>query len=173
MLRISVAIIAVMLLGAAALKPVASVNTALPQYGFSIDMLDAAAPDDVATTVLMTLLPPSDGFAPNMNVMIQPYQGSMNDYIALSKGQFKETNLTVVSEKKRSETEWVVEYKGLMQNNDLHFYARAIAHEGKVYLTTATAKETQWKPIANMMRKHVDSFKMNQPAKAKAAEVLD
>jgi hypothetical protein len=47
-----------------------------------------------------------------------------------------------------------------MQGNDLHFYARAVSSGGKVYLVTATAKESQWKTLSGVLRKSVDAFKV-------------
>jgi len=38
---------------------------------------------------LMMFLPVTDGFAANVNVQIQPYAGTIEDYTALSLQQFK------------------------------------------------------------------------------------
>jgi PsbP len=130
----------------------------LPEYGFVIDAIDAA-PGSGPTTALMMFLPVSDGFAPNVSVNIQPYPDSIKDYISLSKGQFQRMNLTIVEEKQTGDNEWSVEYKGPAQGIDIHFYARAVIKDGMVYLTTATAKESQWSSVGETLRKHVDSFK--------------
>ena len=53
-------------------------------------------------------LPVSDGFAPNVNVNIQPYPGSIKDYIGLSKGQFQKMKWNIVEEKQTGDTEWAV-----------------------------------------------------------------
>ena len=63
------------------------------------------------------------------------------------------------SEKEIGHDEWSVEYTGTGQSGELHFYARAISKNGKVYLATATAKESQWPIISNTLRQHIDSFK--------------
>jgi hypothetical protein len=65
----------------------------------------------------------------------------------------------VISEKQVSDSEWSVEYTGSMGDSDLHFYARAISQNGKVYLATATAKVTQWATVSDTLRQHIDSFK--------------
>jgi hypothetical protein len=83
----------------------------------------------------------------------------MASYVTMSKDQFKQMNLTIVAEKQNGENEWVVEYSGPMQGKDLHFYARAVSNNGKVYLVTATASESQWKSVSDVLRKSVDAFK--------------
>jgi len=150
------AIIGALLLSTAIFSHAATID--LPEYGFSIDALDSQM-GPAPSTALMMFLPASDGFAPNLNVNIQPFPGSMKDYIALSTKQFESMKWTVVSEKQIGDTEWQVEYKGPMQGNDLHFYARAVQSKGRVYLVTGTAKETQWNTVGNILQAHVDSFK--------------
>lgn len=132
----------------------------LPEYGFSIKPLDGVPPKDVPTTPLITFLPSKDGFSANINVAIQPYGESMTEYIALSKKQFAELKLEVLSEKTVGENEWVVEYKGPIRGEALHFFARAIAREGKVYLVTATAQESRWEELGDQLREHVHSFQL-------------
>ena len=154
-----IALIGVALFSAAITTNVTVATIDLPQYGFSIEALDAPPSTTTATTALMTFLPVSDGFAPNVNVNIQPYPGSMASYVTMSKDQFKQMNWTIVAEKQNGENEWVVEYSGPMQGKDLHFYARAVSNNGKVYLVTATASESQWKSVSDVLRKSVDAFK--------------
>ncbi len=155
----NIALIRVALLSAAITTTVTASPIDLPQYGFTIEALDAPPSTTAATTALMTFLPVSDGFAPNVNVNIQPFTGSITSYVSMSKDQFKQMNWTIVAEKQNGENEWTVEYTGPMQGNDLHFYARAVADNGKVYLVTATAKETQWSSVSGLLRKAVDGFK--------------
>jgi hypothetical protein len=131
----------------------------LPQYGFAIEVLDACPSTTTSTIAFITFLPSDDGFAPNINVNIQPYDGTMASYIAMSKEQFKQMNWTIISERKNGDNEWTVEYSGQMQGSNLHYYARAVSNSGKVFLVTATAKASQWIAVSDVLRKHVDSFK--------------
>ncbi|GAT34471.1 hypothetical protein TSACC_22896 [Terrimicrobium sacchariphilum] len=156
----SAALVGAVFLGGQFLASVNAATVDLPQYGFSIDALDAAPSGVAATTALITFLPPSDGFAPNVNVNIQPYPGNIASYAAMSKGQFESMKWTLISEKQVSGNEWMVEYTGATQGANLHFYARAISKSGKVYLVTGTAKETQWSTVSAVLRKHVDSFQV-------------
>ena len=153
-----IALIGAALYSAAITAHVTAAPLELPQYGFAIEALDAQPSAATATTALLTFLPTEDGFAPNINVTIQPYAGTITSYIAMSKDQFKQMNLTIISEKQSGDNEWIVEYSGPMQGNDLHYYARAVSTGGKVYLVTSTAKESQWKAVSDVLRKHVDSF---------------
>lgn len=146
------------LCGSAVLSPLNASLVDLPQYGFQIEALDAKSGDS-AVSALMMFLPPSDGFAPNINIQIQPYAGTIKEYVALSKGQFEQMKWKLISEKENGANAWVAEYAGTMQDKDLHFYARALLKEGKIYLATATAKESQWATVGPTLRERVNSFK--------------
>ena len=148
------------LLWSATFSPLNAATIDLPLYGFQIDVLDSA-PGASTSIALQMFLPVSDGFAPNINVQIQPYPDTMKDYIALSKGQFDQLNWKMVTDSQPGDDEWTVEYTGQAQGLDLHFYARAISQSGKIYLVTASAKESQWATLSDTLRKHVDSFKMD------------
>ena len=136
----------------------------LPLYGFQIDVLDSAPDASTPTTVLQSFLPATDDFAPNIIVQIQPYTGTLKDYAALTKRQFEQMKWKVISDQESGDNEWSVEYSGSLQGTDLHFYARAVATNGKVYLITATAKESQWTTVSDTLRKHVASFKTDKPS---------
>ena len=136
----------------------------LPLYGFQIDALDAAPDASSPTTVIQTFLPATDGFAPNINVQIQPYTGTIKDYATTSKSQFEQVKWKVVSDQQPNDSEWNVEYTGSFNGSDLHFYARAVSANGKVYLITATAKESQWATMGDTLLKHIQSFRLTPKA---------
>lgn len=160
MRKVSLAVAGAMLAGAPFLVSVNAATVDLPQYGFSIEALDATPSSAAAMTALITFLPPSDGFAPNINVNIQSYTGDIASYAAMSKGQFESMKWTLISEKQVGGNEWAVEYSGLMQGASMHFYARAISKSGRVYLVTGTAKEAQWSAVSALLRQHVNSFQV-------------
>ena len=149
----------VLLFSCATLFQAKAATIDLPLYGFQIDALDATPNASAATTALVLCLPPSEGFGPNINIQIQPYTGTIKEYATLSKGQFEELKWKIISEKEIGDNEWSVEYIGTEQSGELHFYTRAISKNGKVYLATATAKESQWPTISDTLRQHIDSFK--------------
>ena len=132
----------------------------LPLYGFQIDALDAAPDPSTPTTVIQTFLPATESFAPNINVQIQPYTGTMKDYAATTKSQFEQMKWSVTSDQQPNDNEWIVEYTGSFHDNGLHFCARAVSDNRRVYLITATAKESQWATVGATLRKHVESFRL-------------
>ncbi len=144
------------------LSAVAAPPVSLPEYGFEIELLDGD-PREAPAQALMTFLPPIDGFAPNVNVMIQPYPETIEDYISLSKGQFAEMKWTVVSENKVSDTEWIVEYSGVLDQSELRWISRAILSDGKIYLVTATAASSSWDAVSERLKQSVNSFRIETP----------
>jgi hypothetical protein len=130
-----------------------------PDNGFSITALEEAS-DDVGSQPITMYLPATEDFAPSVNVQIQPYDGTLSEYIDLSRQQFEEYGLDVADEK-RSGEEVTWEYTGSLQERDLKWYARAIHTEGKVYVVTATALASQWTSVSDKLKSCVDSFKMD------------
>jgi hypothetical protein len=124
---------------------------------FSIAPLEESA-GSTTYHVLTMSLPATDGFGPNVNVQIQPYEATLNEYVDLSKRQFKTAKFTIIREihTDRSHT---FEFSGEVQWMSLHFYSKAEMAAGKVYLITATAKESQWEAVGAKLKKCVDSFK--------------
>ncbi len=130
------------------------------ESGFSIAPLEAP-PGRSPQQVLMMMLPATNGFAPNVNVQIQPYEGSIDDYAVLSLGQFKKANLKVIHQSKTKDSALVFEYSGEMQGRNLHWYARIQKSGGRAYVATATALEEQWAGFAPRLKACVDSFSCN------------
>jgi hypothetical protein len=126
------------------------------QAGFSIAPLDE--PQKGPSQTLIMFLPASDGFAPNVNVQIQPYSGSIDAYADLSKTQFKQVGFKLLSENKSGKAEITFEYSGTLQGRNFHWYARAIQNGGIIYLVTATATEEQWSKVADKLKVCVNSF---------------
>lgn len=126
--------------------------------GFKIDPLEQPAGPAATHVAVALTMPASDGFSPNVNVMVQAYAEGLDAFVALSKQQFKEMGAKLIVDKKVSAQEWVVEYTGKLPQGDLHFYARALPAEGKVYLVTGTDKASNWTKHAAALKKCVDSF---------------
>jgi hypothetical protein len=129
-----------------------------PMHGFSIAPLEGKTTGTNA--LLMTMfLPPSGGFAANVNVVAQNAPGSLDDYMAASKRGFEQAGFTVIKADKLDDSTAVVEYAGNFQGKSLHWYAKASLKNNEVLLTTATATEQQWRKDADRLRECVDSFK--------------
>lgn len=67
-----------------------------PQSGFSIDSLDPRPTQGMIQPIQM-FLPAINGFAPNVNVQVQAFAGTIKQYRELSEGQFKRLGLTLLS----------------------------------------------------------------------------
>lgn len=126
--------------------------------GFSIAPLDEPARGTVQ--VLVMCLAASDGFAPNVNVQVQPYADTLDAYAALSRTQFKDAGMKILSETKPTPASISFEYTGTFQGKALHWYARVLKKNQVVYLTTATCTETQWTTVAAKLKACVDSLEV-------------
>ena len=151
-------IILLLVLAASCMAQDTPARLSFPANGFSIETFEGTA-DSTTYQVLTMYLPPSGDFSPNVSVQVQPYDGTMEDYLALSKQQFEAMKWTLVEEKLVSQTLLQLEYTGTMQNYKLHFYARAEARDGKVYLTTGATTEDQWPNESPRIKKCIDSFR--------------
>jgi hypothetical protein len=138
--------------------------------GFTIDstgfQVKSKEPQAIAygTLAAFLYLPPTQGFAPNVNVLIQDVTNTIQEYADLSRQQFKSANLTVLNDHLVGDGEWACEYSGNMQGKDLHFYSRALKKADKIYLITATAAPDQWDSVFPKLKNCVDSFAFTQPA---------
>jgi hypothetical protein len=112
-------------------------------------------------TVAMAM-PMTDGFTPNVTVQIQPYPGTVDDYVALSKQQFTQVGFKLIREARRGKSGWVVEYRGTMADRSLHWYAKAELRQKKAYLATAAALESQWPSASRKLKACVDSLQVTQ-----------
>jgi hypothetical protein len=142
-----------------------------PVSGFTIAPLEAP-PGDSTQQALMMFLPVSDGFAANVNVQIQPYTGTIEDYVKLSLDQFKSAGLKVVEQQTSAKSVAVFEYTGEFEGRALHWYSRAVKSGSRIYLVTATAVPSQWTTESARLKSCVDSFRREvgeQSAPAKPA----
>ncbi|HAU38828.1 MAG TPA: hypothetical protein DCX07_14070 [Phycisphaerales bacterium] len=132
-----------------------------PNHGFAISPLDQPAKG--VNQVFFMFLPASGGFAPNVNVQTQTYEGTLDEYVALSLNHFKEAKIAIISSSKPDKDTAVFEYSGRMEERALHWYAKAVLKGGTAYLVTATATEDQWKEVSQKLKSCVDSFEMIPP----------
>lgn len=138
-----------------------------PITGFSIAPLEAPLGQS-PHQALMMLLPQTDGFSASVNVQIQPYTGTIDEYLALSLQQFKSAGLKLLQQKTPGKSVAVFEYTGEMEGQVLHWYARAEKAAGKVYLVTATAADEQWSKVSAQLKVCVDSFRCDSGEKGVA-----
>lgn len=131
-----------------------------PKAGFSIASLDSSPTLGIIQPIQM-LLPAKNGFSANVNVQVQAYSGTMQEYKDLSEGQFKLRGLTVlyINEQGNSLT---FEYRGKMQSLSLHWYAKAFKKGDHIYLATATSTEDDWELNKEQLMSNVNSFKLSK-----------
>jgi len=111
--------------------------------------------------IAMFFLPPSDGFAANVNIQRQKYTESIESYNKLSMKQMDAMLLTVVK-REIKDNEVIYEYMGKMKGKKFHWYVRALKRGNYIYLATATALETHWEEQKAELMKSVDSFKLKK-----------
>lgn len=124
------------------------------RFGFSIEPPAFAAAEAVSVTPVMFFAAPENGFAANLNVSVQTTPMTAKEYAELSRGQFQQMKLEVVSEKEmkvsgRDAILW--DYQGKAQGRELHWLALAVVDKGRVYLVTATS-------TADAFAKHEKAF---------------
>ena len=161
-MNISRATIACSICAISCLAVAAESRPQFPINGFSIAPLEGTSDAGPYQGVIM-MLPPSEGFAPNVNVQIQPYKGTLKEFTELSVKQFKDFGLTILKEDATA-TAITWEYTGPFQGHQLHWYAKAIQGRGRIYLVTATALESQWESVSGKLKDCVNSFKLEPGA---------
>ena len=130
------------------------------EAGFSIAPLEVAPGDSVQLALTMSL-PAADNFSGNVNVQIQPYTGTIDEYAALSLKQFQEHKLKIIAKKKVGTSVLALEYAGEMSGRSLHWYYRAEKSGDHAYLATATTTETSWADQSTALKTCVNSFRCN------------
>jgi len=112
----------------------------------------------IPTQSLMLFLPASDGFAPNVNVQIQAFAGTLEEYSELSKKQFQEAKVDLIKMPEVAKGIVTFEYQGDFQGRQTHWYSKAFKSGDRVYLATATALSEQWTTSGPKLKTSVDSF---------------
>ncbi|HHU81493.1 MAG TPA: hypothetical protein GXZ26_00605 [Firmicutes bacterium] len=126
--------------------------------GFTIDALEGEVGSKPYQVLVMFLPPTADGFAPNINVQIQPYTGALADYKALSKQQIENAGWELLELATPGKNVLILEFAG----DGLHWYAKAVKDGDRVYLVTATASENFWGDLAEQLKSKVGSFKLKK-----------
>ena len=127
------------------------------EHGFAIDPPVGHDYGQVQQVVSLAL-PTTSGFSPNVNVQVQPFQGTVEEYLTLSHTQFKAGGIKVLNETHDAHGA-MLEYAGQMRGLPLHWYARAFLGKNGLILATATALESQWAGVSATLRKSVDSLR--------------
>ena len=140
----------------------AQTKITFPAHGFSIAALEPESAPAAASTPLLMSLPPTEGFAPNVNVSIQPHGGTLDAFVEFSQNQFDQMGMQILRQTTSEAGEWFVEYAGALGDIPLHWYSRAVPRDGKIYLVTATARESQWAAVGERLRACVHTFALSR-----------
>ena len=127
--------------------------------GFKIDSLDVEPRAGSDIRALQMWLPEKNGISANVNVHVQPFDGSMAQYVVLSLGQLEQLGTTIVSRRQEGDTV-VFEYKGNIRGQNFHWYAKAVKHLEHVYLVTATDSQQNWDSHKQQLMSVVNSFEL-------------
>ena len=126
------------------------------ELGFTMENLS-----DSSTSphqVVMLTLPPENGFTSNVAVIIQTYDGTLEQYKALTMEQFKSNDITLVNTH-LTKTYLIIEYTGFTQGKSLHWYAKAMKKNGSIYLATGSSLGALWAKDKDKLIKSVNSLK--------------
>ncbi|MCB2205309.1 hypothetical protein KQI65_11210 [bacterium] len=135
----------------------------LPAHGIQMEPLDAA-PGDKATTVFLTALPLRNGFASNVNVRVETWEGNLEDYIEYSRDGFDQLGMTEIDAIPRGEDEYLIEYRGSMSGQSIRAYARIVLRGTHIYLITGLTPSQEWKQDGAAIRDCVESVTFTQSA---------
>jgi len=136
-------------------------NRLVSQYGFSIDFPLAGEATTPSYLMAQFFLPADNNFSPNVNIIRQKYDKSLEAYDKLSMNQFKQQLKAEVLTREIKGGRITYEYKGEMLSKKFHWYARAFKQNEEFYLVTATALESQWEKYKDKLVKSVNSFKLD------------
>jgi hypothetical protein len=127
------------------------------ELGFQIQAIEGKS-EAVISLPLMMCLPPADGFAPNVVVLVQPTHGSMEEFKALTEKEIEKENFKLI---RSSITAGIYEFEYTRADarNHGHSYSRAIKRDGFVYVATGNALEIQWEQYKERLVRAVESFK--------------
>jgi hypothetical protein len=108
----------------------------------------------------MFYLPAADGFAANVNIQIQDFTGTMDQYKSISEAQFKQAGIAILSSR-IDQGVFTIEYQGKMGTpNEFHWFAKAYKKADHIYLVTATALQKHWNDQGSTLVKSVNTFRL-------------
>lgn len=130
-------------------------------FGFSIRVPVPEKAEISGPYQLITMpLPSENGFSANVNVQIQPFTGSAEEYLKISQEGLKSMGVKIITEK--TGQGWLLlEAEGEVQGFPLHFYSKAWITKERTYLVTATCLQMEWEAKKGELTKCVESLTFN------------
>jgi len=135
-----------------------------PNYGFRINPLDVGSVYPVVPAVQMYLpavpLPSNRQvtFSPNVYAQVQPFVGTMKDYIDQSTKSMQDAGYIIRGQLSPSVDVWDLEYMAVVNGVGMHWYAKAIHSGYRIYYAAGGVPDEMWPQFADMIKSCVNSF---------------
>jgi hypothetical protein len=134
-------------------------------YGFRISPPACEPlPKDMQAIPVQFFGPAKDGFASNVNILIQHVATTREEYLANSEKQIAAMGGTILVKAPRTVNGWDAEefeYQGTMQGRPLHWLALAVIGKEQVHLVTCTATESGFAEREKEFRACLASFALD------------
>lgn len=133
-------------------------------YGFSIEApVFATPPQGGQVTRLIVLGPAEDGFAANVNVVVQHVSTSRDQLRAASLQQFQALGLSVGSHRDTTiagRDAVIFDSHGIQQGRNLRFLSAAVIDTHRVFVITCTAPTESFERHQEAFQRSIASFKL-------------
>lgn len=116
-----------------------------PTTGYQIKVRDPGPAGEHQFVAFTLFMSPQDNFASNINVMHQPFPGTLREYQQVSEEELKKMSYTILRSEIKEDA-YVCEALGKPQgvNFEVHMYFKAISVGGNVVLATASIPASRW-----------------------------
>jgi hypothetical protein len=135
-----------------------------PNYGFRINPLDIGSVFPVVPAMQMYLpavpLPSNRNvtFSPNVFVQVQPFVGTMKEYIDQSTKSMQDAGYIIRGQLSPTADEWSLEYIAVVNGLAMHWYAKAIHSGYRIYYAAGGVPDELWPAFADILKNCVNSF---------------
>jgi hypothetical protein len=111
--------------------------------------------------ILTFYLKSENGFAPNVNILIRKFNGTMEEYYEKTRFQAKSLNFQIIKSSFENNQSYF-EYIGKLDDNQVHFYTKYVKNGEQIYVITATSLDIDWDKKKTELIKSVNSFNLNK-----------
>ncbi len=150
----------------------APASLTFPNYGFRIDPLDAgtAAPLSPAMQMYLPAAPlPSNSnltFSPNIYVQVVAYLGTMQDYVNEATAKMQADGYIIRAQISLNANEWNLEYIAVLNGLAMHWFAKAIYSDHRVYYAAGGTPDEMWAMFGDKLKSCVNSLQVTGTAPA-------
>lgn len=121
-------------------------------------------PEGSTATLAFLMAPPKNNFSSNLNVVIQP-ASTRKDYREANNKGLASQGWEIVSDKDlqvAGHDAMLIEYKGVMNERNLHWLALAVMDDHRVVLATCTALEEEFQNLEKPFRECLESIQLTK-----------